>query len=355
MDTSWDIKQILRATLIVAVTGLSVWMLWRLLPAIGWAVVLAIGTWPLRVRLADRGMGKTKVAALLTLLIAIVIVVPLIRIGVEAVHNGSQMAAWINTSLAKGFPAPPEFFNYLPYGKQAATWWQSHVTGKGPTALLNSFGLDLSTLTEHLDASRLLNVTSVLGTAVASRLAILVFCLVTLFFLYRDGQSLMDQAQAITARLVGPTGGKLGENAVIAVRASVNGVVLVALAEGLLLGIAYQVAGLPYATSLGLLTAVFSTLPFGSVLVFAGCAVVLYFEGSTLSAIALLIFGSLVVFVADHVVRQMIIGRATSLPFLAVLLGVVGGLETFDVIGLFLGPAIMSVMVAMWREGAEGA
>ena len=69
----------------------------------------------------------------------------------------------------------------------------------------------------------------------------------------------------------------------------------------------------------------------------------------------MLCVSSVVVFVADHVVRQMIIGRATSLPFLAVLLGVVGGLETFGLIGLFLGPAIVSVMVAMWREGAEGA
>jgi predicted PurR-regulated permease PerM len=195
----------------------------------------------------------------------------------------------------------------------------------------------------------------VLGTEVASRLTILVFCLVTLFVLYRDGESLIGQAQAITDRLVGPTGGELGKNAVAAVRAAVNGLVLVGLAEGLLLGIAYWTAGLPYYATLGLLTAVFSTLPLGAPLVFVGCSLVLYIQGSTTAAIVLLVFGALVVVVADQIVRPMIIGRKTSLPFLGVLLGVVGGLETFNLVGLFLGPAIVSVLIAMWREGAGAA
>jgi predicted PurR-regulated permease PerM len=60
-----------------------------------------------------------------------------------------------------------------------------------------------------------------------------------------------------------------------------------------------------------------------------------------------------VVFVADHFVRPILIGSSTRLPFLWVLLGIFGGLETFGLVGLFLGPAIMSVLVAIWREGAD--
>ena len=63
--------------------------------------------------------------------------------------------------------------------------------------------------------------------------------------------------------------------------------------------------------------------------------------------------GYAVVFVADHFIRPILIGSTTRLPFLWVLLGIFGGLETFGVVGIFLGPAIMSVLVAMWREGAE--
>jgi predicted PurR-regulated permease PerM len=65
------------------------------------------------------------------------------------------------------------------------------------------------------------------------------------------------------------------------------------------------------------------------------------------------VFGTVVVFIADHFVRPILIGNSTRLPFLWVLLGIFGGLESFGLIGLFLGPAIMSVLIAIWRESAE--
>jgi predicted PurR-regulated permease PerM len=120
-----------------------------------------------------------------------------------------------------------------------------------------------------------------------------------------------------------------------------------------LLGIAYAVAGLSHAVSLGLLTAVLATVPFGSSLVFVACALTLLAQSQTIAAAALLVFGSIVVFVADHFVRTLLIGSSSRLPFLWILLGTFGGLETFGLIGLFLGPAIMSVLIAMWREGAS--
>ena len=69
-------------------------------------------------------------------------------------------------------------------------------------------------------------------------------------------------------------------------------------------------------------------------------------------AIALVVFGSVVAFAADHFARPALIGNSTRLPFLWVLLGILGGLESFGLIGLFLGPAIISVLVAIWREAA---
>jgi predicted PurR-regulated permease PerM len=87
--------------------------------------------------------------------------------------------------------------------------------------------------------------------------------------------------------------------------------------------------------------------------VFVLCALALFVQAKTTAAIAILVFGSLVVFVADHFVRPVLIGSTTRLPFLWVLLGIFGGLETFGLVGLFLGPAIMSVLIAMWREGAD--
>jgi len=71
------------------------------------------------------------------------------------------------------------------------------------------------------------------------------------------------------------------------------------------------------------------------------------------AAVVLFLFASALVFVADHFVRPALIGRSTRLPFLFILLGIFGGLETFGLLGLFLGPTLMAVMVAIWREGAH--
>jgi predicted PurR-regulated permease PerM len=137
------------------------------------------------------------------------------------------------------------------------------------------------------------------------------------------------------------------------VRGTVNGLVLVGLGEGVLLGIGYAVAGLSHAVLFGLVTAVLAMVPFGAPVVYIACALYLLASGQTAAAIGLFVFGTVVVFVADHFVRPILIGNSTRLPFLWVLLGIFGGLESFGLIGLFLGPAIMSVLIAFWRESAE--
>ena len=343
MNTEWDSRKFGRTALIIAVVGVAVWMQWRFLPALAWAAVLAIATWPLRNALAARGMGKTAVASLLTLVIGVVLVLPLIGLGFEVARDGGAFVAWVRDVRANGL-GTPDWVSHLPFfGDAAAAWWQTNLAP--PDAARTLFG--------RAETSGILTFTRTLGIEVASRLTILVFTLLALFFLYRDGSGVVDEAKAIAHRVFGPPGEHLGKNAVAAVRGTVNGLVLVGLVEGVLLGIAYVIAGLPHAALLGLITGVLATVPFGAPVIFVGCALALLVEGKTAAAIAILVFGSVIVFVADHFVRPILIGSSTRLPFLWVLLGIFGGLETFGLIGLFLGPAIMSVLVAMWREGAE--
>jgi hypothetical protein len=153
------------------------------------------------------------------------------------------------------------------------------------------------------------------------------------------GHYCIDQTRIVADLLFGPAGEHLGKEAVVAVRATVNGLVLVGLAEGALLGVAYVVAGDSHPVLFGFATGLLATVPFGAPLVY----VVSRHRR----------FASAVVFIADHFVPPALIGIATRLPFLWVLLGIFGGLETFGLVGLFLGPAIMAAVLAIWREGAS--
>jgi predicted PurR-regulated permease PerM len=305
--------------------------------------VLAIATWPLRTALFSRGMGRTAIASLLTIVLAIVLVVPLIEIGIEVGREGGAIVPMIRDVRQNGL-ATPDWLPHLPFiGETIANWWRANLSDpEGARAL---FG--------RAEASGVLTFTRTLGIEVANRVITLVFTLLTLFFLYRDGPTLIAEARAIANRVFGPPGGHLGQNAVMTVRGTVNGLVLVGLGEGLLIGLSYFAAGLPHAALLGLATAVLAVIPFGAPLVFVICALVLVAQSKTTAAIGIIVFGSVVVFIADHFFRPLLIGSSTRLPFLWVLLGIFGGLETFGLVGLFLGPAIMSVLIAMWREGAD--
>jgi predicted PurR-regulated permease PerM len=129
--------------------------------------------------------------------------------------------------------------------------------------------------------------------------------------------------------------------------------VLVGLAEGLLLGIVYFAAGLPYPATIGAITAVAAVIPFVAPIVYTLAGLYLFIMGDTVGALIIIVSGSVIVFIADHFVRPVLIGGAARLPFLWVLLGILGGLESFGFLGLFLGPAIMAALIALWREWTE--
>ena len=339
---NWTVQQTIRSALFVAIALVGVWMLWRFLPALAWAAVLAIATWPLRQRL-ERHMGATSTAALLTLVLAIVLVLPLVGLGIELAREGGSILQAVRDIRQNGF-GTPDWLSHVPLvGDSLTAWWRQNLAE--PDAARTIFG--------RTETSGLIAFTRTLGAQVASRLTTLAFTLLTLFFLYRDGPRLIDEAHRISDRLFGPPGGNLGRNAVAAVRGTVNGLVLVGLGEGVVLGIAYVAVGLPHAVLLGLATGVLATVPFGAPVVFCVCAAVLLVQSQATAAIVLLVVGFAVVFVADHFIRPILIGSTTRLPFLWVLLGIFGGLETLGLVGIFLGPAIMSVLVAIWRDGAE--
>jgi predicted PurR-regulated permease PerM len=343
IGSDWDLQRVARTALIIIVAFAAVWTLWHFLPALAWACVLAIATWPLRHGLARRGMGRTSAALLLTFVLAVALVMPLIAIGFEGVRDSHAVADWLRDVREHGLGTPGWLSHVPMFGESLTSWWQTNLAPPGAAR----------SLLGRSETAGIFAFTRMLGAEIASRLTILLFTLLALFFIYRDGPALMKEMQVVANRVFGPPGSHLGQNAVAAVRATVNGLVLVGLGEGVVLGLAYWAAGMQHVVLLTLVTGVLAAIPFGAPLVFVFASLYLLATGHTTGAIVVMVTGWLVVFVADHFIRPILIGSSTRLPFVWVLLGIFGGLETFGLIGVFLGPAIMSVLMAIWREGAE--
>jgi predicted PurR-regulated permease PerM len=247
---------------------------------------------------------------------------------------------WAREIERSGMPAP-EWLARLPVGaEQASNWWRENLSEPGdPSELLRQF-----------TRGSLLVLTREVGIQLVHRIVLFAFTIFALFFIFRDGRALRAQMLAASHRLFGARGERIARHMVASVHGTVNGLVLVGLGEGFLLGIAYVAAGVPHPVLLGVLTAVAAMIPLGAPLVFSVAALLLLAQGAPGVAAIIVVFGLFVVGIADHFIRPLLIGGATRLPFLWVLIGILGGVETWGLFGLFLGPALMAALVLLWRE-----
>jgi predicted PurR-regulated permease PerM len=320
----------------LGLVALAIWMLSTFLPALAWATILAIATWPLYLAARLRA-GRTVAAAAVTILIAVAVLAPLVVAAVEAIVELRGVAKWVIEQRQEGFQAPAWIADLPLVGGTIANWLDAHLQPDGnPLA-----GTDLGALTEF---GRLV------GRQAARRVTTLAFALLIVFFIFRESDTLLRQFRTVGDRLFGPPAARFGAVAAGAVRGTVDGLLLVGLAEAILLGIAYAVAGVPHPALFGVLTGIMSAIPFASPLVFIGAGLWLVAQSQIAAAIAVAAFGAVVVFIADHFVRPVLIGGSTRLPFVWVLLGILGGVESFGLLGLFLGPVLLAVLITLWRE-----
>ncbi|MET0368570.1 MAG: AI-2E family transporter [Methylobacterium sp.] len=336
-----------RVILVLALGALGIYILREFLPALAWAVVLAIALGPLYARIERRfppGRHNIVLPSLAVLAVALVFLVPLVVLGVQAAREAHDVAEFVRKAEESGIPAP-EFLNHLPYGAaQATAWWNDNLGhAQAGSEILHRF-----------DNGKVLGAGRNIGREVVHRVVLFGFSLVALFFLFRDRDTVARQALKACDRLFGPRGERVGRQMVASVHGTVDGLVLVGLGEGVILGIVYYFAGVPHPVLLGAFTAVAAMIPFGAALAIAIAALLLVGAGAVKAAIIVAVAGLVVTFVADHFIRPALIGGTTKLPFLWVLLGILGGVESFGLLGLFLGPAVMAALVLLWREFTEG-
>ena len=332
-----------RILLAAALFGLSALTLREFIPALAWSTVLAIALWPVYRRMCRHvapGPHGLYPPLLFTAIVAVVLGLPFVLLGIEGAREAHEVVGMYRRATTDGLPVP-DALAHLPYGAAAAQdWWRAHLSEPSAprTALA---GVDRGTVI-HLGHR--------FGVEVAHRLVTFALTLLVLFFLLKDGRSLVADFVVASERLFGPRGERVALQAVASVHGTVNGLVLVGIAEGFTLGVSYAVAGVPHAILLGALSGVTAMIPFAVFPVIAGVCAYLLLMGSVTAAVAVAAFASVMIFLADHLVRPVLIGGATRLPFVWVLFGILGGVETYGIVGLFVGPALMAASILLWRE-----
>jgi predicted PurR-regulated permease PerM len=323
--------------------GAGLYILANYLRALAWALILAVALWPFYERVRRQtspALAKEILPILFTAAVGSAVIVPLATLTVEAIREFREIVAYGRSLEESGIPVP-DFVARLPYGGQWATdWWHEHLSHAGWA----------KEILRQVNTSSVRELGANLGANAVHRAVLFGMCLLTLFFLFRSGENLSRQCKTASQRLFGERGERIALQMAASVHGTVNGLVFVAIGEGILLGAVYFFTKVPHPILFGVATAIAAMIPFAAGLAVGLAALVLLGSGGVGPAIVVVVAGFAVIFLADHFVRPKLIGGATQLPFLWVLLGILGGVESFQLLGLFLGPAIMAALMLLWRE-----
>jgi predicted PurR-regulated permease PerM len=342
-----SIIQVRLAARIVLAAGLVVlafWMSLDFLTPLSWAVVIALTVWPAYRKFSARiGAKPSDVVAPLsfTLIVGLVLFLP---VGL-AIHQAAQEAQNLLQSLAQirqnGLPVP-EWLPQMPLGEHGARWWTANLSDPRSASEL---------LGGNLDKEAQAAWTRTLGGQVLHRMFLFILALISLFIILQNGAWIGNRVLDTADKILGDPGERLASKMVETVRGTVNATVIVAVAEGIIIGAAYVAAGVPNPLLFALLTIAFAMVPLGAWVVFTSAALLLVVQGgSVFAATAVFFFGAFVMLIGDMFVWPNLVGNQARLPFLAALIGIFGGLQTFGLIGLFIGPMILGALWIVWRE-----
>jgi predicted PurR-regulated permease PerM len=309
-----------------------------LIPAV-WAAIAAYVTWPLFARArAFTGWPRLTAVAftlLFTLAVALPITWLLISFAGEATGVAQRLQEWVAAGAA-----PPDWVMSRP-------WLATRIEELrksplfGPTATgewIGRYGQVVSVQVVSLTGNIARNVLEFLIT------------MVVLFAFYVDGERIAALVKRLALLLVPSNDPELVDKVGAMARAVVFGLLGTALAQGVLAGIGFAIFGVPSAVFLGFVTALLSLVPAGPALVWIGASLWLWSQGEVGHAIGMAIWGALLVSSIDNVLRPLLISGPTRVPFMLVFFGVIGGLASLGLLGMFVGPVLLAVCFGLLAE-----
>jgi predicted PurR-regulated permease PerM len=339
-----------RLGLAVLLAGL-LYLVWQIVSPLWqpllWAVLLGALLAPLTGRLSQRLGDRPQLAAsIVTALTVLLFVIPVAVIAAAVIGQARQL---LHTMETKGpLPSTHDFnLSTIPWLQQGIDWIGTNI-GVSLQQMQDWTVAGAKRLLESMVSSGGSVVLGALGTVVSFTLMLFV-----LFFVLRDGPR-VAQAAVRLLPIEPQRRSRLWHHLAEVTRAVFMGIGLTALVQGVLLGVGFRIAGVPSPLLFGALGVVLSLVPFvGTVLLWGPAAIWLAARGEYGAATFLTAWGTLLVGSVDNFLRPFLISGQAAVPTLAVFIGVMGGLAAFGFIGLFLGPIVLGMVVALFRFETE--
>lgn len=339
------LRLLIPGTLLAGLLLLGYWVLSEFLQALAWSFILVYSTWPAYRRLRAALKGNATVSALLmTGVIATVISVALFWLAALLQDELKIAYQALVVDLLQSPYQLPEFVKRIPWLGDYLQEWLDRLTDDraGVAAQLAD------------SAKQWLGYLGKILGGIGHYIMKLVVVTVTVFFCFRDGEKVIGQLHKGLVRFLGTHQHIYLPAIANTTSAVVYGLVLAALSQGILAGLGFYFADVKAPVLFGALTALLALVPIvGAALIWLPIGITLIVMDRIPDGIGVLLWGGLIVSTVDNVIRPLVISGAGKVPFLVVMFGVFGGLTAFGAIGLFVGPVILAVLLAVWRAWLE--
>ncbi|MCM5558648.1 AI-2E family transporter [Pleomorphomonas sp. NRK JP5] len=308
------------------------------------ALVIGFATWPLFRDLTRLCDGNTKLSASIALVcILLFLIVPMLVAVSFALEEFRGWFSWLVEANRSGVAVPPWITALPMVGDWLTAQWNLHV---GPPGAIG----ELIQIVSGANMGNIYRAVMTAGGEAFRLLLMLLFMMIALFFVYKDGSALVEQIDLVGERVLPTRWGRISRIVPATISSTVTGMTLIAIGEGIVLGIAYWIAGVPSPAIFGVITGVMALIPGGAPLSFTLISIYLAASGHPVEGAALFAWGTVELFIVDKTLRPRLVGGPIKLPFLPTFFGLVGGVKTMGFLGLFIGPVLMALLVAIWRE-----
>jgi len=322
------------------------WIMRPFLPSLIWAAMIVAATWPLMLKVESWLWGKRALAVtVMTMAMLFIFILPFSLAIAAIFENADTITSWVKALETKAMPALPGWLAGIPVvGPKLAASWQNAIAGpEGLSARLAPYaGKVLSWFLSQAGSVGMIALQFLLTVIIAA-------------IFYSRGEIVSTGVIRFARRLGGNHGEEIAVLAAKTVRGVALGVVGTALIQSLLGGIGVAICGVPAAMLLTAVMFILCIAQLGPALVLIPSVIWLYYSGETAWGTVLLV---LAIFVStiDNFLRPLLIRMGADLPLFLIFAGVIGGLVSFGVVGLFVGPVVLAIayrLLDVWVNGTE--
>ena len=334
---------------VLLLSAVLLYLVWRIVAPLWqplmWAVLLGALLAPSNARLARRLGNRPRLAAGLTTVgVVLLLLLPVLAIGAAVAAQAAQLLSRIDTQAIRSTSLD---LSHAPFLQKPLAWLEATV-GISWGQIEGWIVAGTKHLLQVMASSGGAVMLGAIGTIVS-----FVLMLFVLFFVLRDGPTLAARVVRMVP-IEAHLRGRLWRHLIDVTRAVFMGIGLTAIVQGFLLGTGFAIAGLPSPLVFGVLGALFALVPVvGTAIIWVPGVLWLVAQGQPGHALFMAGWGILVVGSVDNFLRPILISGRVEVPTLAVFIGVMGGLAAFGFVGLFLGPIVLGLLVALFRFTSE--